>query len=73
MWLDDGMTTKCPGTGRPAVSHPGDVYPYCSDCGKQMAAQGRKARLRYVGAWTSVPVHMVDANERDNLNYEYGL
>jgi hypothetical protein len=47
----------CPGTGQPATSKPRDVYPYCSACGKQMAAQGPRARLRYANAWQEVPRH----------------
>jgi hypothetical protein len=52
---------KCPGTGQPAEARQGDVFPYCSVCGQQMAAQGRKASLRYRNAWTSVPLHYTEA------------
>lgn len=51
---------KCEGTGRPAVSYPHDVYPYCPVCDRQMAAQGPKAQLRFADAWKAVPLHYVE-------------
>lgn len=50
---------RCEGVGSPAVERRGDVFPYCPRCGKQLAAQGRKAQRRFSNAWATVPSHFV--------------
>lgn len=50
--------TKCSGSGQqPSPPAPGRYYPECPKCGRQMAAQGRKASRRFENAWQSIPVH----------------
>ena len=56
----------CAGTGQPAVRGIGrfDVYPHCSVCGKELAAQGRKAQRRYANAWREAPRHYAEKEQR---------
>ena len=47
----------CIGTGRPAVSVPGSIYPHCPGCGREFGAQGAKARARLGNPWKAMPRH----------------
>jgi predicted RNA-binding Zn-ribbon protein involved in translation (DUF1610 family) len=59
------VSWRCTGTGHPAVEHPGSVYPYCPKCGRELAAQGRKASRRYENAWRSVPMHYASPTQKE--------